>query len=75
MAAIDYDLELRRAGAGATGGWRRVLFLAQRHVLGAAGLIIMTLFVFTAIFANVLARFDPLTVDAAHALARPSALH
>lgn len=52
-----------------------MLFLAQRHVLGAAGLIIMTLFVFTAIFANVLARFDPLTVDAAHALARPSALH
>ncbi|MGY8663589.1 ABC transporter permease [Bradyrhizobium sp. UFLA05-109] len=75
MAAIDYDLELKRAGAGATEGWLRVLFLAQRHVLGAAGLIIMTLFVLTAIFANVLARFDPLTVDAAHALARPSALH
>jgi len=30
LAAIDYDLELRRAGAHATGGWRRVLFLAQR---------------------------------------------
>jgi peptide/nickel transport system permease protein len=75
MAAIDYDLELKRAGANATVGWRRLLFLAQQHVLGAAGLIIMTLFVLTAIFANVLARFDPLTVDAAHALARPSAAH
>jgi peptide/nickel transport system permease protein len=31
MATIDYDLELRRAGVHATGGWRRVLFLAQRR--------------------------------------------
>ncbi|MBW5433901.1 ABC transporter permease [Bradyrhizobium canariense] len=75
MAAIDYDVELRRAGAHATVGWRRVLFLAQRHVLGAAGLVIMTLFVFTAIFADFIARYDPLTIDAARALARPSLTH
>ena len=75
MAAIDYDVELRRAGAHATVGWRRVLFLAQRHVLGAAGLVIMTLFVFTAIFADFIARYDPLTIDAARALARPSLAH
>jgi len=75
MAAIDYDVELRRAGAYATVGWRRVLFLAQRHVLGAAGLIIMIAFVFTAIFADFIARYDPLTIDAARALARPSLTH
>jgi peptide/nickel transport system permease protein len=75
LAAIDYDVELRRAGAHATVGWRRVLFLAQRHVLGAAGLVIMTLFVFTAIFADFIARYDPLTIDAARALARPSLTH
>lgn len=75
MAAIDYDVELRRAGAHATVGWRRVLFLAQRHVLGAAGLVIMILFVFTAIFADFIARYDPLTIDAARALARPSLAH
>jgi peptide/nickel transport system permease protein len=75
LAAIDYDVELRRAGANATVGWRRVLFLAQRHVLGAAGLVIMTLFVFTAIFADFIARYDPLTIDAARALARPSLAH
>ncbi|MCK1294393.1 ABC transporter permease [Bradyrhizobium sp. 30] len=75
MAAIDYDVELRRAGAHATVGWRRVLFLAQRHVLGAAGLVIMTLFVFTAIFADFIARYDPLTIDAARALTRPSLAH
>jgi len=75
LAAIDYEVELRRAGAHAIGGWRRVLFLAQRHVLGAAGLIIMTLFVLTAVFADFIARYDPLSVDAAHALARPSLAH
>ncbi|MCK1385942.1 ABC transporter permease [Bradyrhizobium sp. 21] len=75
MAAIDYEVELRRAGAYAPGGWRRVLFLAQRHVLGAAGLVIMTLFVFTAIFADFIARYDPLTIDAARALGRPSLSH
>jgi peptide/nickel transport system permease protein len=52
-----------------------VLYLAQRHVLGAAGLIIMTLFVLTAIFADFIARYDPLTIDAARALARPSLAH
>ena len=75
MATIDYDLELRRAGVHATGGWRRVLFLAQRHVLGAAGLVIMTAFVLTAIFADFIARYDPLTIDSARALARPSLTH
>ena len=75
MAAIDFDVELRRAGAHATGGWRRVLFLAQQHVLGAAGLVIMIAFVFTAIFADFIARYDPLSVDSAHALLRPSLAH
>ncbi|WP_426612125.1 ABC transporter permease [Bradyrhizobium sp. McL0616] len=75
MAAIDYDVELRRAGAHAPGGWRRVLFLAQRHVLGAAGLVIMIAFVLTAIFADFIARYDPLSIDAAHALARPGLTH
>lgn len=33
----------------------------------------MTLFVFTAIFADFIARYDPLTIDAARALARQAA--
>ncbi|KTT02258.1 ABC transporter permease, partial [Pantoea stewartii] len=75
MASINFDSELRRAGANATGGWGRLAFLAQRHVLGTIGLIIMLLFVLTAIFANVISRYDPLTVDSTHRLAAPSALH
>ena len=49
MAVINYDSELRRAGAHATHGWRRLAFLAQRYVLGTFGLIIMILFVWTAL--------------------------
>jgi peptide/nickel transport system permease protein len=75
LDAINYDSELRRAGANATHGWRRLAFLAGRHLLGSIGLVIMVLFVLTALFADVLARFDPLSVDSAHALARPSSLH
>ena len=75
MATINFDSELRRAGAQATHGWRRLAFLAQRHVLGAVGLALMTLFVLAAIFADFICRYDPLTVDSAHALAAPSARH
>jgi peptide/nickel transport system permease protein len=75
LDAINYDSELRRAGANATHGWRRLAFLAQRHLLGTIGLVIMVLFVLTALFADVISRFDPLTVDSAHALVRPSSLH
>jgi peptide/nickel transport system permease protein len=75
LATINYDAELRRAGANATQGWRRAGFVAATHVLGTVGLVIMVLFVLTAVFANLVARFDPLAVDSANALARPSALH
>ena len=75
MAVVNYDSELRRAGAHATHGWRRLTFLAKRYVLGTIGLTIMLLFVWTAIFADFICRFDPLTVDSAHRLASPSLLH
>ena len=75
MAAIDYDSELRRAGARATGSWGKLAFLARRHLLGAVGLAIMMLFVLTAIFADLIGRYDPLAVDAVHALAHPSWQH
>ena len=75
MTTISYESELRRAGAGAAGGWRRLAFLAQRHVLGAAGLAIMVLFVLTALLADLICRYDPLSVDAGHALAHPGLQH
>ncbi|MFL6790109.1 MAG: ABC transporter permease [Bradyrhizobium sp.] len=75
MAVINYDNELRRAGAKATHGWRRLIFLAQRYMLGTVGLIIMLLFVWVAISADLISRFDPLSVDSAHRLAPPDARH
>jgi peptide/nickel transport system permease protein len=75
LDAINYDSELRRAGANATHGWRKLAFLAQRHMLGTIGLIIMVMFVWVAALADVICRFSPLSVDSAHALAAPNALH
>jgi peptide/nickel transport system permease protein len=75
LAVVNYDSELRRAGAQATHGWRRLVFLAQRHLLGTIGLCIMLLFVCTAVFANLICRFDPLSIDSAHRLAAPGMLH
>ena len=75
MTAVNYDSELRRAGAHATRGWRRLAFLARRYVLGTFGLIIMLLFVWTALSADLIARYDPFTVDSAHRLAPPSWAH
>ena len=75
MDAINYDTELRRAGALSTHGWRKLAFLAQRYALGTAGLIIMAMFVLMALFADVISRFDPLSVDSLHRLAAPNAQH
>jgi peptide/nickel transport system permease protein len=75
MAVVNYDSELRRAGAYSTHGWRRLAFLAQRYVLGTFGLFIMVLFVWTALSADFISRYDPLTVDSAHRLSPPSWQH
>ena len=75
MTVLNYDSELKRAGAHATHGWRRLAFLGQRYMLGTIGLFIMLTFVWVAAFADLICRFDPLTVDSAHRLASPSSLH
>src|ERR1700736_37302 len=75
MAVVNYDSELRRAGADATHGWRRLVFLAQRHMLGTIGVSIMVLFVWVALSADLICRYDPLSVDSAHRLAAPDWRH
>jgi peptide/nickel transport system permease protein len=75
LVTINYDSELRRAGANANTFWRRLRFFARRYVLGTIGLVIMILFVFAALFADLICIYSPLTVDSAHALAAPSAQH
>jgi peptide/nickel transport system permease protein len=75
LAVINYDSELRRAGAHSTHGWRKLAFMAQRHMLGAIGLVIMVLFVLAALLADFIGRYDPLSVDSLQRLAPPSAQH
>jgi peptide/nickel transport system permease protein len=75
LTSINYDSELKRAGAHSTHGWRRLAFLAQRYILGTAGLFILLLFVWVAISANLISRYDPLSVDSAHRLASPDWRH
>ena len=75
MSAINYDAELKRAGASSTRGWRKYAFVAATHALGTVGLVIIVLFLLVAVFADQVARFSPLDVDSAHALAAPSTQH
>jgi peptide/nickel transport system permease protein len=75
VATINFDVELRRAGAEATHGWRKLAFFARRYVLGTIGLAIMVTFVLTALLADLICRYDPLTVDSAQALLHPDARH
>ena len=57
------------------GAWTTTRFLLRRYPLGAAGAVIMALFVFAAIFAGAITVWDPLSTNAALSLARPSGAH
>ena len=61
MAIIDHEAELQRAGANITGWRSQLVFTARRYPLGAVGAVIVLTFVFTAVFANFIAPFDPTT--------------
>ena len=74
MAVINHEAELSRAGAHITGWWSRILFFARRYPLGAVGAVIVTLFVLTAVFADVIAPTDPTATNSKFSLARPSSL-
>ena len=71
----SYDAELTRAGANLDGWWSRVAHLARRFPLGAAGGVIAIVFVLSAIFADVIAPYDPLQTAADSSLAEPGGKH
>jgi peptide/nickel transport system permease protein len=71
MAIIDHEAELHRAGANITGLRSQLAFTARRYPLGAIGAVIVLTFVFTAVFANFIAPFDPTSTDSKASLARP----
>jgi len=75
MYAVDVDSELAKAGAHARGGWGQLRFFVRRYPLGAIGAALMALFVFAAVFADVITVYSPLSTNAAISLAPPSAAH
>lgn len=75
MATIDHKAELSRAGAGVSGFWGTAFHLARRYPLGAAGAVIVLLFVLTALFAGYLTSFDPTATNSRSSLARPGGDH
>ena len=73
MVDIDHNAELAKAGANVLTHRDRVLFYARRYPLGAIGAVIMIIFVFSAVFADVLAPHDPLQTLASASLHAPGA--
>jgi|1186.fasta_scaffold61980_2 peptide/nickel transport system permease protein len=73
--ADAFAADLKRAGAGTSGLRGALRHFILRHPLGAAGAIIMSVFVFGALFADLITIYDPLQTDSALSLARPSAAH
>ena len=71
MVDIDQQAELAKAGAHVSSRRDKVLFYARRYPLGAIGALIMIVFVFSAIFADVLAPKDPLQTLASASLRAP----
>jgi peptide/nickel transport system permease protein len=71
VAVIDHDAELSRAGANVHGPLGTVLFFVRRYPLGAVGVLIMLAFVGVAVFADVIATYDPLSTNARASLAPP----
>ncbi len=55
--------------------WQNVAYLARRYPLGVGGAVIMTLFVFAALFAGWVAPFDPFTTNPRLSLAPPGGAH
>jgi peptide/nickel transport system permease protein len=71
VAVIDHEAGLARAGANVRGRFGAMLFFVRRYPLGAVGAVIMMMFVATAIFADAISHYDPLSTNARASLAPP----
>jgi len=75
LSTLDFNAELAAAGANVKSRWGAVRFFIRRYPLGAAGAVIMALFLFAAAFAPWLTMYDPLSTNAAASLCRPGGSH
>jgi peptide/nickel transport system permease protein len=75
VSTLDFNAELAAAGAHVRSRWGALRFFIRRYPLGAAGALIMFVFLFAAAFAPYITTYDPLSTNAAASLARPSMAH
>ena len=75
MTIIDDTTPIATAAPPADSIWRHLRYHIARHPLGAVGAAIMAIFVFAAVFADFLTRYDPVSTNSALSLARPSTAH
>jgi len=75
LTTIDHDAALLRAGAHVRGPWGAAGFLIRRYPLGAAGAVIVVVFMLAALFADVVAPFDPTSTNARGSLAPPGSTY
>jgi peptide/nickel transport system permease protein len=75
VALVDHEAGLTRAGANVNSRFGALLFFVRRYPLGAIGALIMIVFVATAIFADAITTYDPLTTNARASLAPPGDKH
>jgi peptide/nickel transport system permease protein len=75
MTTVDDTTPIATAAPPAESLWRHLRYHIARHPLGAVGAAIMAIFVFAAVFADFLTRFDPVSTNPALSLAPPSFAH
>src|SRR5205807_9535472 len=75
LSTHDFNAYLAAAGAHVRSRWAPLRFLIRRYPRGAAGALIMFVFLFAAAFAPYITTYDPLSTNAAASLARPSMAH
>jgi peptide/nickel transport system permease protein len=75
VAVVDHSAELSRAGANVRGPFGQLLFFMRRYPLGAIGALIMIAFLATALFADQITTYDPLSTNARASLAPPGDKH
>ncbi len=72
MTAIDHQAELERAGANIESRWDAVLHFARNYPLAVCGIAIVVVFVFAALFAEIIASHDPISTHASRSLSAPT---
>jgi peptide/nickel transport system permease protein len=75
LTDFDQKAELVRAGAFVDGRWGKFVHFGRRYPLGLMGSIIVAIFVFVALFADVIAPFDPVQTNAPLSLSSPDSEH